>query len=502
MLSKQTSPSVARPLLFSGQQLWLTLFVFALLAFGVRMAVVLAGPWAEGDAEVYANVASNILHNGCVSMDLWSASSCAPHWGGNQLPGYPAFIALAWVVFGENLTAPLLVQSAIFTFSICYLCWALSLFGAPRASVWCVGLFLSISPSLAGWSRALMTEALSSAIAIWILAELVRSLVENRFRTWPIAIACLVGFFIRYDFVLIALPIGLCALMLHGIWGAFKKGLVIAVVVAVPFGAWTARSVLQGLPATPPFGLSPQGHQLPQGVLSWFGTWLTHQYQLGTSVWPLATETYANIAPPDEAYANDAERQRVNILLARLREIRRGEPVPAQINDDFAALAAERVKANPLQQYVLLPLRRMTIMWINPAASMGWPSMMGQKERVDIRQMIDHSGLLWGGIEAVVKYPIATISKGITAGWRLLSLAIILLLFALSFRMADRRHRQLIWICLLFVLGRSLVFSHTLLLETRYLTPTLAWSDVVSGIGLGWLLWRRRAKSLQPKGTK
>ncbi|MBT4690932.1 MAG: hypothetical protein HOK21_22820 [Rhodospirillaceae bacterium] len=494
-------PSVFLPEQCSGQQLWRALIAIALVAFSVRLAAVLAGPWAVGDAEVYANVAGNILHNFCVSMDHWAAASCTPHWGGNQLPGYPTFIALSWFAFGDSVTAPLLFQSVLFTLSICYFCWALGFYGAPPVSIWCVGLMLAFSPSLAGWSRALMTEALSSAVALWILAEIVRSLAENRFRTWPIAIASLIGFFIRYDFVLIALPIALCALALHGAWGALRKGIAIALIVAVPFGVWTTRSVIQGLPATPPFGLSPQGHQLPQGALAWIGTWLSHQYQLGISVWPLATETYANIAPPDEAYADDEERKRVAFLLTHLRQIKRGEPVPGQIDDAFAALASERIHANPLWHYGFLPLRRMAIMWVNPAASMGWPGMLGSVERADIRQIIGRSGFLFGGIEAAVKYPAATLSKGLTAGWRLASIVLALFVLCLSFRESFRPYRLIIWICLLFVATRSIAFSQTLLLETRYLTPALAWSDVAGGIGLGWLLWhlgqyRRRLKGI------
>jgi len=500
MPAKPPAPSLLLHQQYSSQQLWHALITFALIAFSIRTAIVLAGPWIEGDARVYANVARNILHNGCVSMDPWGVATCTPHWGGNQLPGYPAFIALAWFVFGESMTAPLIVQSAVFTLSICYFCWALSVYGAPLVSIWSVGLILAFSPSLAGWSRGLFTEALSSAVALWVLSEMVRSLAENRFRTWPIAIACLIGFFIRYDFVLITLPIAFCALALHGVLGAIKKGLVVALIVGVPFGAWTIRSVAQGLPTTPPFGLSPQGHQIPQGVLNWIGTWLTHQYQLGTSVWPLATETYANIVPPEEAYIDNSERERVQLLLARLREVKRGERVPASIDDGFAALAAERVRADPLEHYALLPLRRLAIMWINPAASMGWPGMLGGAERHDIRQMIGNSGFLLGGIEAMIKYPVATLSKAFTAGWRLTSIVATMLIFALSFRQAFRPYRLLISICLLYVLTRSIAFSQSLLLETRYLTPALAWSDVAAGLGLGQLIWCYRER-LRSKGA-
>ena len=80
-------------------QIWQCLVVCALVALAVRTAIVIAGPWFQGDALVYANVARNLFHNGCISMDAWAASTCARHWGGNQLPGYPTFIAATWRFF-------------------------------------------------------------------------------------------------------------------------------------------------------------------------------------------------------------------------------------------------------------------------------------------------------------------------------------------------------------------------------------------------------------------
>ena len=95
----------------NGVYIWRCLITVALIALTLRVVIVLFGPWAEGDALVYADVARNILHNGCVSVDKAVSLRCNPHWGGNQLPGYPAFLAATWFLFGENMTAPLLVQS-------------------------------------------------------------------------------------------------------------------------------------------------------------------------------------------------------------------------------------------------------------------------------------------------------------------------------------------------------------------------------------------------------
>ena len=34
------------------------------------------------------------------------------------MPGYPVFIAAIWLLFGDNITAPLLAQSVIYTIAL------------------------------------------------------------------------------------------------------------------------------------------------------------------------------------------------------------------------------------------------------------------------------------------------------------------------------------------------------------------------------------------------
>src|SRR5688572_23607119 len=87
------------------------------LAFGVallpRLLLILFTPATEGDGDVYGLVAENILRNGCVSMSDPTTAACIPHWGGNQPPGYPLMIALAWGLSGHAPIAPLVLQSLL-----------------------------------------------------------------------------------------------------------------------------------------------------------------------------------------------------------------------------------------------------------------------------------------------------------------------------------------------------------------------------------------------------
>ncbi|MBT5399653.1 hypothetical protein HOL24_03820, partial [bacterium] len=63
------------------------------MAIFTRLIFVFFFPDGGGDWDIYSTVAENIL-NGCgVSLSNPESGECVPHFGGNQLPGFPAFVA-------------------------------------------------------------------------------------------------------------------------------------------------------------------------------------------------------------------------------------------------------------------------------------------------------------------------------------------------------------------------------------------------------------------------
>ena len=87
-----------------------------------RILVGALYPYIFGDWDtVYKFVAENILINHCVSQSLPSSGLCVPHWGGNQLPGFPFFAAVVWAVLGKSDWAILAGQSVLAALAICWL---------------------------------------------------------------------------------------------------------------------------------------------------------------------------------------------------------------------------------------------------------------------------------------------------------------------------------------------------------------------------------------------
>jgi hypothetical protein len=463
------------------------LITISLLAVsGSLLMVLMGGEHIGGDSIIYLRVAENILSNNCVSLSEPVSGKCMPHWGGNQLPGYPAFIASIWTVFGKSAGVVLFAQIAVFMASVVRLCQALLAWkeGPFRNgyATWIVALLLGASPSLIGWSRAILTETLSIALALWLLAELITSLQDRKLSVFKIGIVLTLGIFTRYDFMTFAVPVAAVGFYLHSPFVAIRKVSYIALIILVPLGGWTARCVYQGLDYTPPFGLTPDGQNLPAGMLRWVGTWLDNQYELERSVWALVHFDYESFSAPEDAYASSDEAARVASLIQRLRTKHQGKPAPTFIDHEFLDIAEYRITNNRLEQWIKLPFRRVAHMWLSPFPSMGWPAEISDSVRPRLKTAL--AARDWSVIaRSMLEVPGTVAMKVLVTGHRYLVIFLVIL-GLLYWRQYAPPVRFIIFVIVGLVIFRSLFFSLTLLTETRYLAPALAWLDVATIIFL------------------
>jgi hypothetical protein len=449
-----------------------------------------------GDSFVYLKVAENIFQNGCVSMSDPVIGKCAPHWGGNQLPGYPAFIAVIWAIFGKSVNAVLLAQAFVFSIATAILCRALARWkDGPLVkgyAVFTAALLLGASPSLLGWSRGILTETLSIALGLWLLSELITSIQYKQLRIFGIATVLTLGLFVRYDFIMFAIPVAAVGFYLHSPILALRKGICIALIILVPLGGWTARCVYQGLDYTPPYGLTPEGKQLPSGMMNWIGTWLDNQYDLGASVWALVHFDYVSFKPPQRAFDSQGEEMEVHTLLGQLRNGHQGKLSPKDIDDQFARIAAAKISSDPIKHWVLLPIRRVSHMWLTPYPSMGWPAEISGTLRAGLRSAMATANITEVA-KAVLEMPGTVAMKVLVSGHRYL-LLILGLAVALFWRRLPAEISVLSLTIVGFAILRSVAFSYTILSETRYLTPALAWLDVLLIVTVFSLMKNRKTR--------
>ena len=449
----------------AGVRAWridVAVFVLALLS---RLAFVFAAPAFGGDSLAYTAVAENIVLHACVSLSDPATGLCVPHWGGNQLPGYPAFIAATWLLTGHWIYAPLVGQAALYAVAAVSLVRAVRAYAESDRIALLAGLVAALSPTLVAWPRMLLTETLTAAAALWVFSLLLRSLHERRLRTVQLGVALAASFFLRYNLAFLAVPVAIVGFRLHPPAAAVRRGAMIAAIVMVPVIGWTARNVVVGLPPLPRV-TTVEGVSVPPGIRSWMATWVRSQYDLPVSRWPLFTGDYAVIAA--HAPARSTRERTAVVELAR-----NGPPISAELDKEFAAVTAELRSRSPVEQFALVPLQRAVAMWLSPFPSLGWPAEVGGNVRGAVtaatqeRRWADAAAALATAAPAVAQ-------KLLIDGWRYATLALI----AAVPLVARRRWSLPTVLALAFALATTLPFAASGAIETRYLVPVLAWLEV------------------------
>lgn len=463
----------------------------AVVALLPRLVFIFAFPTGGGDWDIYSTVAENIIRGCGVSLSPPTGAECVPHFGGNHLPGYPAFVALTWSVAAHSDVAVRLLQTVLYIAAIMRLmaaCFELS--KMPRF-VLAVGLVMALSPLQVAWPRYTQTETLSLAAVIWFFAEILASFAQRRLRVLPLAICLALAVFIRLDAVLLCVPLAVAGFLIETPRLAVQRGAVIAALVALPLAAWAVRNAAVGLPSIFPAPMVlPNNLPAPSGYLAWGATWVSQEYQRMGWAWPVTRMQYRGIAIDPRAYDDARERQRVETLLAELGKAE-GEAFPPAIDAQFAALARERTERSPLRTYVWLPLARAAALWTNPFSSFGWPnelpSAVGHQQRLETAQ--SSSRLL----DLARQYPIQAATKALTGAYRLALLAGFVLIAVISLARQRGPYVGLVGVVAAWIAARTLFFALTNNVETRYTVVTTPAIELVVVLTLCWIVMRGRA---------
>jgi len=435
----------------------LLLAVIFSTALAARLLFVWIAPYDSGDWVLYRNVAGNILHGCGVAVTIAEPPGCAPHFGGNQLPLYPALAAAIWWVFGESNLAIQIVQSFLAAVATCWLSWAVWRVTRSPMAMAVVGLLQAVSLVQAYWAGNLLTEMLAIASTQWVLAELLLSYGAGRLRALPVGIALAVATWVRLDGILMVVPAAAAAWYLHrrpsGIpaWPGIRAILLVTVIIALPCMAWALRNKAVGIYPFPQSTVLTDGTYGPTGYYAWAGTWVTTQDQRETM--GFAARHYERIAVDPIAYRSPAERVEVEALLRRLREAN-GQPFPADIDAAFGRLARQHEAALTVTERRQRALQRawsLTARWIWP-----WTSDVGDGRKGGSPTDYDRFFIVWGAVMAAV--------YGLV-----------------------RRNRLIGFVSLIaavFVLARTLFFLRLIGIEGRYLVEFAPFLETLLGLGI------------------
>ena len=360
-------------------------FLAVLTALALRFFFVHWFATTTDDSATYLQLADNwvghhvygLLQNGqLVPTDL-------------RTPGYPAFLAGVTLLFRRSMRAYLLSQ-ALLDVITCVLTAALAAALAPvgmRQRVWIIALWLAATcPFLANYTAVVLTETVVTFLATAALVcfalglrQAPEQLTLRIGSQWNLPVGFAFGGAFLTGVASLVRPempllLGIAAIVfgLRG-WprvGARRTILFVAAMVGaflLPLLPWAARNAvsLHKLQLLAPRYVTFPDEYAPVGFYAWTGTWLDRYRDVYFTIWAIGEDPMNVNDLPASAFDSPEEKAKVAALLAQYD----GSPeldISPEMDRQFAEIARERTRRNPLRTYVRAPLQRALSIWFTP----------------------------------------------------------------------------------------------------------------------------------------
>jgi 4-amino-4-deoxy-L-arabinose transferase-like glycosyltransferase len=341
----------------------------SLAAIALRLLFVLRFPAATSDSLVYGDIAKNWLQHGIYG--LGGGTEITP--SSIRLPGYPAFLAVIFAIFGvEHYRAALIVQIFV-DLGTCFLIADLTRRVISDRSARIAFLLAGLCPFLANYTAAALSETWEIFFSVLAL-DLAVTGIDNwqRFGKW-LACGLAVGaaILLRPDggLLLIAIELYLLILILRGRnakqASILKAGVIVAIVSLACLIPWTVRNfrtlhIFQ--PLAPRYG-TEERTLVPVGFIRWVKTWMADYASVEEIYWAVPGSPIDADLLPTRAFDSPQQHEQTEELLLDYKHELRMTPA---LDARFAALAKERIHHAPLRYYFFLPSLRMADMWLRP----------------------------------------------------------------------------------------------------------------------------------------
>ena len=362
-----------------------------LAALALRLWFVVYFPAVVDDSRLYADIAENWLQYG--TYGITNSGAVVPTL--SRLPGYPAFLAAVFAIFGcNNFRAVLLIQ-VFFDLGTCFLVADLARRTINDKAAKAAFVLAGLCPFLANYAAAALTETLEICFTTLALDLAIRGIgllpdqpnASGAWATWlgaglsigaalllrpdgGILFAAIGGFLLLLLFrrqqeplrtptpaaeslsVRSKLPI-ICAALLLTL-GAFA-----------PLAPWTLRNLhtLHKFQPLAPRYANDADEPVTTGFNRWTKTWIADYTSVQEIYWKVPGDALDITRLPSRAFDSLQQREETQQLFADYNE---GHDLTPELDARFAALAAARIRSAPLRYYLWLPALRIADVWLRP----------------------------------------------------------------------------------------------------------------------------------------
>ena len=360
----------------------------SLAALALRLVFVLHFPGVVDDSRLYADIAMNWLQHGVYGIT--DSGQVVPTF--SRLPGYPAFLAAIFAVFGwGNFRAVLLIQ-VLFDLGTCFLIADLSRRVLSARAAKAAFLLAALCPFLANYAAAALTETLEIFFTTLALDLALRGFAAFRDdigsestlapRIW---LGC-------------GLSIGACILLrpdggllfgaIGGYWlliflrcifsksaGASSPpprllpilgaGVLLAAGAFSPLVPWTLRNLhtMHRFEPLAPRYANDSDELVMAGFNRWTKTWIADYISVQEIYWRVPGDAIDVTRLPNRAFDSAEQRQETEQVFT---DYNQNHDVTPELDARFAALAVARIHAAPMRYYIWLPVTRIADMWLRP----------------------------------------------------------------------------------------------------------------------------------------
>jgi 4-amino-4-deoxy-L-arabinose transferase-like glycosyltransferase len=376
--------------------------LIALAGLALRLFFVFRFPAVVDDSHLYANISLNWLHHGIYGIT--DSGQIMPTL--SRLPGYPAFLASIFAIFGDNNFRAVLLIQILFDLGTCLLIADIAhrMFSDRAAKA--AFLLAAICPFLANYAAAALTETLeiffttlALELAVFGLQQIdagaatakrepgkefhVHSILNRGFKTstW-LGCGLSVGacILLRPDGGILY---GAAAVYLFGLFALYRRALSSGLGVPANFRLFLRAAILLTLAAFTPLipwtirnlhtmhrfqPLAPRyAYDVDETIMSgfnrWCRTWIAEYTSTQEIYWKVPGDALDISKLPSRAFDSPEQRRETEQIFA---DYNVNHEITPEIDARFGELAAVRIRHSPLRYYVWLPVLRIADMWLRP----------------------------------------------------------------------------------------------------------------------------------------
>jgi hypothetical protein len=374
----------------------------------LRLFYVVHFPAITDDSRVYADLATNWLQHGVYGQTQSGHPEKPILPTDTRLPGYPAFLAVIFWLFGVGNFRAVMVAQILVDLATCWLIADLARRVASERTARVAFALAALCPFLANYTAAILTETLEiffTALALDFAATALQRMWDgglNVNKFWAAAGAAIAaGILFRPDggILLASVAVYLAIAAAKAVFDfkpntespqrfpdmkrqSFQCFLIVGVIVALfalgPLAPWTIRNFLtlhHFQPLAPRYA-NDADELIPRGFNRWVKSWMVDYTSVEEIYWNVpgdkidphklpsrATDGVIGANADDIDINNPQERDSTLAVIADYNE---SQDVTPELDARFEALAASRIRAHPIRYYVVLPVLRVADMWLRP----------------------------------------------------------------------------------------------------------------------------------------